>query len=74
MTEDRDRRARIRSADTILKRISNATAAIGGAMMQEALETDQFGHDIASIKYKEAEEELDIALNLIADCRRSIDA
>ncbi len=71
--EDRAKRARIRSVDAAVARTSRATAAMVGAMMQDGLESDKFATQVATAKYSEAEENLEQALELIRDCRRSVE-
>ncbi len=64
-------RNRIRCGEAAIKRMGSAAAAVANSMMQEALESDNFGRDIAIAKYMEAETDLERALDLVKEARIS---
>lgn len=68
-----EQRNRIRSGNAAVKRATRAATEVANAMTSEALEDDKMGHNVAVGQYIEAERDLEGALAIIRDCRRSIE-
>lgn len=67
-------RARTRSGAAAVKRVTRAASEIVSAMTADALDGESNSRGIADGQYIEAESNLECALDLIRDCRRSIAA